>query len=116
MPKALSRFSDLLLTVHNRAGDSPRPPLEGLRLTELWHGASGLPLETRKLPDGITEVIGSLRLVEVALLRLGRVMRERRRAKGSQQVDFQGGVGVVISRELSIEELVRGWSQPAVCR
>ena len=101
MPKALSRFSDLLLTVHNRAGDSPRPPLEGLRLTELWHGASGLPLETRKLPDGITEVVGSLRLIEVALLRLGRAMRERRRAGGSQPVDFQGEVSQVISRELS---------------
>ena len=101
MPKALSRFSDLLLTVHHRAGDSPRPPLEGLRLTELWHGASGLPLETTKLADGITEVVGSLRLIEVALTRLGRAMRERRRTGDSAPVDFQAEVAVVIDRELS---------------
>ena len=100
MPKALSRLSDLLLTVHSRAGDCPNLPIEGLRLTDLWHGASGLPLTTSKLPDGVTEVVGSLRLIEVALLRIGRAMRERRKEASDQPVDFYKEVSFVFEHEL----------------
>ena len=101
MPKALSRLSDLLLTVHQRAGDGSNPPGgEGLRLNELWHGASGLPLLTSKLPDGITEVVGSQRLIEVALRRMGRVMRERRRQGSNTPIDFPAEVKLVFDHEL----------------
>ena len=101
MPKALSRLSDLLLSVHTRAGDvADSLGGEGLRLTELWHGASGLPLPTSKLPDGITEVVGSLRLIECALLRMGRAMRERRRLGSTEPIDFKAEVDHVFNHEL----------------
>ena len=102
MPRALARFGDLLLMVHHFAGDSPPPPPGGLGLLELWYASAILPLESTKMPDKITEIVGQKRLQEVALSSISRAMQERRRSASDQPIDFAAIVREVHAHEFKL--------------
>ena len=102
MPRALARFGDLLLMVHHFAGDCPPPPPGGLGLLELWYASAILPLESTKMPDRITEIVGQKRLQEVALSSISRAMQERRRSASDEPIDFVAIVRGVHDHEFKL--------------
>jgi hypothetical protein len=102
MPRALQKYGDMFLMLHHCAGDAPAPSPKGLGLLELWNGAAGLQLKTTTMTDGETEVVGSWRLIEVALTRIAREMQERRRNASAEPIDFEALVRAVIETELTL--------------
>ena len=102
MPRALARFGDVFLMVHHYAGDCAPPPPGGLGLLELWYASASLQLETTKMPDKITEIVGQTRLQELALSKMSRAMQERRRSASDSPIDFPALVREVHEHELKL--------------
>ena len=88
--------------VHHFAGDCPPPPPGGLGLLELWYASAILPLESTKMPDRITEIVGQKRLQEVALSSISRAMQERRRSASDEPIDFVAIVRGVHDHEFKL--------------